>query len=56
MEIIQSLLKELQGPQVVNAGSPGYGYPIYRALLDASKKEARDDEASQASLPISRNS
>ena len=34
----------------------GSGYPIYRALLDASKKEARDHEASQASLPISRNS
>ena len=26
MEIIQALLKELQGPQVVNAGSPGYGW------------------------------
>lgn len=36
--------------------TPGSGYPIYRALLDASKKEAGDDEASQARLPTLRNS
>lgn len=32
------------------------GHPIYRALLDASKKEAGDNVASQARLPTSRNS